>query len=85
LLVLELSLRVLAAPAQLPAVRQKWLVLGRSEGQKGKMGQLGVHLCGFREPAETRPAQAPVSVGVSKASAWGQARVSWPDHETGDV
>jgi hypothetical protein len=38
------------------------------------MGQSGVHLCGFRELAETRPAQAPVSVGVSKASAWGQAR-----------
>jgi hypothetical protein len=59
-----------------PIVRQKWLVLGRSEGQKGKMGQLGVHLCGFREQAETRPGRGVVSEGVSKANASGQARVS---------
>jgi hypothetical protein len=76
LLVPELSLRVLAAAAQLPSVRQKWLVLGRSGGGKRKKGQPGAHLCGFRQLAETRPGRGQVSEGVSKASASGQVKVS---------
>jgi hypothetical protein len=56
-----------------------------AKDKERKMGQPGVHLCELRGQTETRPDRDQVSEGVSKASAAGQARVSWPDHETGGV
>jgi hypothetical protein len=67
-----------------PLGRNGWS-WAEAKGKERKKGQLGVHLCGFRQAVETQPAQVQISVGVSKASAWEQARVSCPDHEIGDA
>jgi hypothetical protein len=58
-----------------PLGRNGWS-WAEAKDKERKMGQPGVYLFGFKEQVETRPARGQVSVGVSKACAWGQARLS---------
>jgi hypothetical protein len=58
--------------AELQALGRNGWTWAEAEGEKRKKGQPGVHLCGFRQPAETRPDRGVVSVGVSKPAPLGR-------------